>query len=245
MNAVDLIESFSEFKEMKNIDRGTMMRIVEDVFRSTLKKKYGTDENVDVIVNPDKGDLEIWLNKVIVPDNEVEDEAIQIALSEALKIEPDFEVGEEFSQEIKVKDFGRRNILSLKQNLQARLMELEKDNVYNKYKERVGDIITGEVYQIWKREILVLDDDGNELIMPKSEQIPSDYFRKGDTIRAVVSKVDLRNNNPIIILSRTAPEFLERLFFSKKNKKPYYTREFVRFSTILNCIIPGIVQGIS
>ena len=212
MNAVDLIESFSEFKEMKNIDRGTMMRIVEDVFRSTLKKKYGTDENVDVIVNPDKGDLEIWLNKVIVPDNEVEDEAIQIALSEALKIEPDFEVGEEFSQEIKVKDFGRRNILSLKQNLQARLMELEKDNVYNKYKERVGDIITGEVYQIWKREILVLDDDGNELIMPKSEQIPSDYFRKGDTIRAVVSKVDLRNNNPIIILSRTAPEFLERLF---------------------------------
>jgi N utilization substance protein A len=212
MNAVDLIESFSEFKEMKNIDRGTMMRIVEDVFRSTLKKKYGTDENVDVIVNPDKGDLEIWLNREIVPDNEVEDEAIQIALSEALKIEPDFEVGEEFSQEIKVKDFGRRNILSLKQNLQARLMELEKDNVYNKYKERVGDIITGEVYQIWKREILILDDDGNELIMPKSEQIPSDYFRKGDTIRAVVSKVDLRNNNPIIVLSRTAPEFLERLF---------------------------------
>jgi N utilization substance protein A len=212
MNAVDLIESFSEFKEMKNIDRGTMMRIVEDVFRSTLKRKYGTDENVDVIVNPDKGDLEIWLNREIVPDNEVEDEAIQIALSEALKIEPDFEVGEEVSQEIKVKDFGRRNILSLKQNLQARLMELEKDNVYNKYKERVGDIITGEVYQIWKREILILDDDGNELIMPKSEQIPSDYFRKGDTIRAVVSKVDLRNNNPIIVLSRTAPEFLERLF---------------------------------
>ena len=212
MNAVDLIESFSEFKEMKNIDRGTMMRIVEDVFRSTLKRKYGTDENVDVIVNPDKGDLEIWLNREIVPDNEVEDEAIQIALSEALKIEPDFEVGEEVSQEIKVKDFGRRNILSLKQNLQAKLMELEKDNVYNKYKERVGDIITGEVYQIWKREILILDDDGNELIMPKSEQIPSDYFRKGDTIRAVVSKVDLRNNNPIIVLSRTAPEFLERLF---------------------------------
>ena len=212
MNAVDLIESFSEFKEMKNIDRGTMMRIVEDVFRSTLKRKYGTDENVDVIVNPDKGDLEICLNREIVPDNEVEDEAIQIALSEALKIEPDFEVGEEVSQEIKVKDFGRRNILSLKQNLQARLLELEKDNVYNKYKERVGDIITGEVYQIWKREILILDDDGNELILPKGEQIPSDYFRKGDTIRAVVSKVDLRNNNPIIVLSRTAPEFLERLF---------------------------------
>ena len=212
MNAVDLIESFSEFKEMKNIDRGTMMRIVEDVFRSTLKRKYGSDENVDVIVNPDKGDLEIWLNREIVPDEEVEDEALQISLSEALKIEPDFEVGEEVSQEIKVSDFGRRNILSLKQNLQSRLLELEKDNVYNKYKERVGDIITGEVYQIWKREILILDDDGNELILPKSEQIPSDYFRKGDTIRAVVSKVDLRNNNPIIVLSRTAPEFLERLF---------------------------------
>ena len=212
MNAVDLIESFSEFKEMKNIDRGTMMRIVEDVFRSTLKRKYGSDENVDVIVNPDKGDLEIWLNREIVPDEEVEDEALQISLSEALKIEPDFEVGEEVSQEIKVSDFGRRNILSLKQNLQSRLLELEKDNVYNKYKERVGDIITGEVYQIWKREILILDDDGNELILPKSEQIPSDYFRKGDTIRAVVSKVDLRNNNPVIVLSRTAPEFLERLF---------------------------------
>ena len=207
MNAVDLIESFSEFKEMKNIDRGTMMRIVEDVFRSTLKRKYGSDENVDVIVNPDKGDLEIWLNREIVPDEEVEDEALQISLSEALKIEPDFEVGEEVSQEIKVSDFGRRNILSLKQNLQSRLLELEKDNVYNKYKERVGDIITGEVYQIWKREILILDDDGIELILPKSEQIPSDYFRKGDTIRAVVSKVDLRNNNPIIVLSRTAPEF--------------------------------------
>jgi N utilization substance protein A len=212
MNAIELIESFSEFKEMKNIDRVTMMRIVEDVFKTTLSKQLGSEENVDVVVNPDKGDLEIWLNREIVPDNEVEDEAIQIALTEALKIEPDFEVGEEVSQEIKVKDFGRRNILSLKQNLQARLMELEKDNVYNKYKERVGDIITGEVYQIWKREILILDDDGNELIMPKSEQIPSDYFRKGDTIRAVVSKVDLRNNNPIIVLSRTAPEFLERLF---------------------------------
>ena len=212
MENLALIESFSEFKDEKFIDRVTLMSILEEVFRNTLKKKYGTDDNFDIIINPDKGDLEIWLNREIVPDNEVEDEAIQIALSEALKIEPDFEVGEEVSQEIKVKDFGRRNILSLKQNLQAKLMELEKDNVYNKYKERVGDIITGEVYQIWKREILILDDDGNELIMPKSEQIPSDYFRKGDTIRAVVSKVDLRNNNPIIVLSRTAPEFLERLF---------------------------------
>ena len=212
MNAVDLIESFSEFKEMKNIDRGTMMRIVEDVFRSTLKRKYGTDENVDVIVNPDKGDLEIWLNREIVPDNEVEDEAIQIALSEALKIEPDFEVGEEVSQEIKVKDFGRRNILSLKQNLQAKLMELEKDNVYNKYKERVGDIITGEVYQIWKREILILDDDGNEIVLPKSEQIRSDFFRKGDSVRGVIKTVELRGNKPAIILSRTSPLFLNKLF---------------------------------
>ena len=212
MNAIELIDSFSEFKELKNIDRVTMIRIVEDVFRSTLKRKYGSDENVDVIINPDKGDLEIWLNREIVPDKDFEDEGTQIKLSEALKIEPDFEVGEEVSQEIKVEDFGRRNILSLRQNLASKVLELEKDSIYKKYKERVGDIINGEVYQIWKREILILDDDGNELILPKSEQIPSDYFRKGDTTRAVVSKVDLRNNNPVIILSRTAPEFLARLF---------------------------------
>mgnify|MGYP001315805030 FL=1 len=212
MNAIELIDSFSEFKELKNIDRVTMMRIVEDVFRSTLKRKYGSDENVDVIINPDKGDLEIWLNREIVLDKDFEDEGTQIKLSEALKIEPDFEVGEEVSQEIKVEDFGRRNILSLRQNLASKVLELEKDSIYKKYKERVGDIINGEVYQIWKREILILDDDGNELILPKSEQIPSDYFRKGDTTRAVVSKVDLRNNNPVIILSRTAPEFLARLF---------------------------------
>ena len=212
MNAIELIDSFSEFKELKNIDRVTMMRIVEDVFRSTLKRKYGSDENVDVIINPDKGDLEIWLNREIVPDKDFEDEGTQIKLSEALKIEPDFEVGEEVSQEIKVEDFGRRNILSLRQNLASKILELEKDSIYKKYKERVGDIINGEVYQIWKREILILDDDGNELILPKSEQIPSDYFRKGDTTRAVVSKVDLRNNSPVIILSRTAPEFLARLF---------------------------------
>ncbi|MBM77568.1 MAG: transcription termination/antitermination protein NusA [Crocinitomicaceae bacterium] len=212
MNAIELIDSFSEFKEMKNIDRVTMMRIVEDVFRSTLKRKYGSDENVDVIINPDKGDLEIWLSREIVPDEDFEDEGTQIKYTEALKIEPDFEIGEEVSQEIKVEDFGRRNILSLRQNLAAKVMELEKDGIYQKYKERVGDIITGEVYQIWKREILILDDDGNELILPKSEQIPSDYFRKGDTTRAVVAKVDLRNNNPVIVLSRTAPEFLARLF---------------------------------
>ena len=212
MNAIELIDSFSEFKEVKNIDRVTMMRIVEDVFRSTLKRKYGSDDNVDVIINPDKGDLEIWLSREIVPDTDFEDEGTQIKYSEALKIEPDFEIGEEVSQEIKVEDFGRRNILSLRQNLAAKVMELEKDSIYQKYKERVGDIINGEVYQIWKREILILDDDGNELILPKSEQIPSDYFRKGDTTRAVVAKVDLRNNNPVIILSRTAPEFLARLF---------------------------------
>ena len=188
------------------------MRIVEDVFRTTLKRKYGSDDNVDVIINPDKGDLEIWLSREIVKDVDLEDEGTQIKLSEALKIEPDFEIGEEVSQEIKVEDFGRRNILALRQNLVAKVLELEKDGIYQKYKERVGDIVNGEVYQIWKREILVLDDDGNELILPKSEQIPSDYFRKGDTIRAVVAKVDLRNNNPVIILSRTAPEFLARLF---------------------------------
>ncbi len=212
MDALNLIESFADFKEMKNIDRVTMMRIIEDVFRSALKKKYGTDEHVDVIVNPDKGDLEIWLNREIVPDGEVEDPNTQIAYSDAIKIEPDFEIGEEASEEIKIEDFGRRNILALRQNLVSRIMELEKDNVYKKYKERIGEIITGEVYQIWKREILVLDDDGNELILPKSEQIPSDYFKKGDTIRAVVARVDLKNNSPVIILSRTAPEFLERLF---------------------------------
>lgn len=212
MNALNLIESFSEFKEMKNIDRVTMMRILEDVFRSTLKKKYGTDEHVDVIVNPDKGDLEIWLNREIVPDGEVEDSNIEIAYSDAIKIEPDFEVGEEVSEEIHMQDFGRRNILSLRQNLVSRILELEKDNVYKIYKDKIGEIVTGEVYQIWKREILVLDDDDNELILPKFEQIPSEYFKKGETLRAVISRVELKNNTPVIILSRTDTKFLERLF---------------------------------
>ena len=212
MNALELIESFSEFKEFKNIDRETMMNILQDVFRSMLKKKYGTDEHIDVIINPDKGDVEIWINREIVPDGEVEDENIEIALSKAIEIEPDFEVGEEVAEEIKLDDFGRRNVLSLRQNLISRILELEKDHIYKKYKERIGEIITGEVYQVWKREILILDDEGNELILPKSEQIPSDYFKKGEAIRAVVARVDLRNNSPIIILSRTAPEFLERLF---------------------------------
>ena len=211
MNTQELIESFSEFKEFKNVDRETMMNILEDVFRSMLKKRYGTDEHIDIIINPDKGDLEIWVNREIVPDGEVEDENLEIALSDAIKIEPDFEVGEEVAEELKLDDFGRRNVLSLRQNLISRIMELEKDHIYKLYKERIGDIVTGEVYQVWKREILVLDDEGNELILPKSEQIPSDYFKKGENVRAVVAKVDLRNN-PVIILSRTAPEFLERLF---------------------------------
>ncbi|OIQ37101.1 MAG: transcription termination/antitermination protein NusA [Crocinitomix sp. MedPE-SWsnd] len=212
MNALELIESFSEFKEFKNIDRETMMNILQDVFRSMLKKKYGTDDHIDVIINPDKGDVEIWINREIVPDGEVEDENIEIALSKAVLIEPDFEVGEEVAEEVKLDDFGRRNVLSLRQNLISRILELEKDHIYKKYKERIGEIITGEVYQVWKREILILDDEGNELILPKSEQIPSDYFKKGEAIRAVVARVDLRNNSPIIILSRTAPQFLERLF---------------------------------
>ena len=212
MNSLNLIESFTEFKEFKSIDRQTMMRVLEDVFRSILKKKYGTDEHCDVIINIDKGDFEIWVNKEIVPDGEVEDENIEIAYSDAIKIEPDFEVGEEVSEEIKFEDFGRRNILSLRQNLISRILDLEKDQLYKLYKDRIGDIINGEVYQVWKKEILILDDEGNELILPKSEQIPSDYFKKGETIRAVVAKVDMRNSTPVIILSRTAPEFLERLF---------------------------------
>lgn len=212
MSTVNLIESFSEFKDLKNIDRVTMMGILEDVFRGVVKKRFGEEANVDIIINPDKGDLEIWLNREIVEDDDVEDDNTQIALSEARKIEPDFEVGEEVSQEVKIADFGRRNILSLKQNLQSRIMELEKDHLYNKYKERVGEIITGEVYQIWKRETLVLDDEGNELVLPKDQQIKSDFFKKGDSVRAVVWKVDMRNNSPVVILSRTAPEFLEKLF---------------------------------
>jgi N utilization substance protein A len=212
MNALELIESFSEFKEFKNIDRETMMNILQDVFRSMLKKKFGNDDHIDVIINPDKGDLEIWINREIVPDGEVEDENLEIALSKAKLIESDFEVGEEVAEEIKIGDFGRRNVLALRQNLISRILELEKDHIYKKYKERIGEIVSGEVYQVWKREILILDDEGNELILPKSEQIPSDYFKKGETIRAVVARVDLRNNTPVIVLSRTAPEFLERLF---------------------------------
>ena len=212
MSTVNLIESFGEFKDLKNIDRVTMMGILEDVFRGVVKRRFGEEANVDIIINPDKGDLEIWLNRVIVEDGMSEDDNLEIELAEAKKIEPDFEVGEELSQEVKIADFGRRNILSLKQNLQSRIMDLEKDHLYNKYKERVGEIVTGEVYQIWKRETLILDDEGNELIMPKEQQIKTDFFKKGDSVRAVLWKVELRNNTPTVILSRTAPEFLEKLF---------------------------------
>lgn len=212
METINLTDTFSEFKELKNIDRATMMNVLEDVFRGMLKKRYGTDENFDVIINIDKGDFEIWRNREVVEDDKLEDPNFQISLSEAKKIDEDYDVGEEVTDEVKLKDFGRRAILSLRQNLTARIMDLEKSNLYDKYKDRVGEIVIGEVYQIWKREILVLDDEGNELILPKSEQIPSDFFRKGDTIRAVVIKVEMKNNNPLIILSRTSPVFLERLF---------------------------------
>ncbi len=212
MNSLELVESFSEFKELKNIDKQTMQRVLEDVFRAMLKKKFNTDEHIDVIVNIDKGDVQIFINKEIVMDGEVEDDFTEIAYSDAIKIEPDFEVGEFVSEEFKFADFGRRNILTLRQNLISRVLELEKDNVYKTYKDLIGEIITGEVYQVWKKELLVLDDDGNELILPKVDQIPSDFFKKGETVRAVVSKVDMRNARPTIMLSRTAPEFLERLF---------------------------------
>lgn len=212
MENVNLIDTFSEFKELKNIDRATMMSVLEDVFRSMLLKRYNTDENFDVIINIDKGDFEIWRNREVVPDGEVVDPNLQISLSEAKKIDDDYELGEEVTDEVKLVDFGRRAILALRQNLTARILDLEKNNVFNKYKDRIGEIITGEVYQVWKRETLILDDEGNELILPKTEQIPSDFFRKGDSIRAVVIKVEMKNNSPLIILSRTSPVFLERLF---------------------------------
>jgi N utilization substance protein A len=212
METVKLIDTFSEFKELKNIDRATMMTVLEDVFRGLLVKRFESDDNFDVIINIDKGDFEIWRNREVVEDDDLEDPNLQITLSEAKKIDEDYEVGEEVTDEVKLADFGRRAILSLRQNLTSRILDLEKNNLYGKYRERIGEIVTGEVYQVWKREILVLDDEGNELILPKSEQIPSDYFRKGDTIRAVVIKVEMKNNNPLIILSRTSPIFLERLF---------------------------------
>lgn len=212
MENINLIDSFAEFKELKNIDRATMMSVIEEVFRSVLIRQFETDENFDIIINIDKGDFEIWRNRIVVEDDKLEDPVAQITLTDALKIDSDYEVGEEVTDEVKFVDFGRRAILNLRQNLASKILELEKDHIYGKYKSKIGDIVTGEVYQVWKKEILILDDEGNELILPKSEQIPSDYFRKGDNVRAIVYKVELRNNNPLIILSRTAPTFLERLF---------------------------------
>ena len=208
---ISLIETFAEFKETKNIDYATMVSVLEESFRSVIAKMYGSDENYDVIVNPNKGDCEIYHNRIVVADGEVTDDNKEIALSEAQKIADDYEIGEEVSERIDFSKFGRRAILNLRQTLASRILELEHDALYNKYKDRVGEIVNGEVYQIWKNEIMLVDDEGNELIMPKSQQIPGDFFRKGDIVRAVVYKVDNANNNPKIYLSRTAPEFLQRL----------------------------------
>jgi N utilization substance protein A len=210
--SINLIDSFQEFKDFKNIDRPTMMSVLEDVFRSMIRKKYGTDENCDVIVNTDNGDLEIWRTRAVVEDGFSEDDDLEIELAEALTIDADLEVGDEYVEQITLESFGRRAILAARQTLVSKILELEKDEIFKKYKDRVGEIVTGEVYQVWKKETLVLDDEGNELLLPKSEQIPADYFKKGDSVKAVVSKVDMMNSNPKIIISRTAPEFLQRLF---------------------------------
>jgi N utilization substance protein A len=212
MSNINLIESFQEFKDFKNIDRPTMMSVLEDVFRSMIRKKYGNDENCDVIVNTDNGDLEIWRTRAVMEDGFSEDDDLEIELAEAQKIDPDLEVGDEYVELITLESFGRRAILAARQTLVSKILELEKDEIFKKYKDRVGEIVTGEVYQVWKKETLVLDDEGNELLLPKSEQIPADYFKKGDSVKAVVSKVDMLNSNPKIIISRTAPEFLQRLF---------------------------------
>jgi N utilization substance protein A len=212
MNVDELKESFADFREFKNVDRATMMRVLEEVFRNMLRKKYGTDENFDIIINVEKGDIEIWQNRDIVEDGKVTDPTSEVELSQALKTEPDFEVGEELSEEVKLESFGRRAIMAARQNLINKILELQKEEVYNLYKDRIGEIVSGEVYQVWRKELLVLDDEGNELILPKEEMIPRDFFKKGDTLRSVVKSVDTRNSAPLILLSRTAPEFLERLF---------------------------------
>ena len=209
--SVNLIESFAEFKETKNIDRTTLMSVLEECFRSVIIKTYGSDENYDIIVNPDKGDFEIYRNRTVVPDGEVKDSNLEISLSEARQVEDDYEVGEEVSQLVKFSDFGRRAILTLRQTLASRILELEHDSLYNQYKDRVGEVITAEVYQSWKKETLLLDDEGNELLLPRTEQIPSDFFRKGENARAVISRVENPNGNPRIILSRTDPMFVQRM----------------------------------
>ncbi|RPD44407.1 MULTISPECIES: transcription termination factor NusA [Chitinophagaceae] len=211
MASINMIEAFQDFKDAENIDRPTLMRVVEDVFKTLLRKKYGDDANFDVIVNAEKGDLEIVRRRMIVPDGEVLDANAEVGYSDAVKIEPDFEVGEELYEGIDLYDFGRRAILAARQTLASRISDLKKNVLAKKYNDRIGEITSAEVYQVWKKEILLLDEEGNELILPKSEQIPQDYFKKGESIRAVVKKVDLKNNNPVIILSRTAPEFLAKL----------------------------------
>jgi len=212
MDNLNLISNFAEFKELKNIDKSTMIGVLEDVFRHALQKQYGTDENFDVIINADKGDLEIWRNRTVVEDDAVEDPNAQISVSEVKAIDPTYEIGDEYADEIKLSSFGRRAVLSLRQNLASRILDLEKASLYEKYSEKVGDIVRGEVYQVWKKEVLILDDEENELILPKAEQIPNDFYRKGDTIKAIVKSVEMNNNQPRIILSRTANQFLERLF---------------------------------
>jgi N utilization substance protein A len=212
MENIALIESFSEFKDEKLIDRVTLMAILEDVLRNALKKKYGSDENFDIIINPDKGDMEIWRNRVVVADDEVEDPNQQIALSEARKIEPDFEVGEDVSEEVKLVDLGRRSILALRQNLVAKIHEHDNTTVYKKFKDLIGEIFTAEVHHIRHKVAILLDDEGNEILLPKEKQIPSDFFRKGDTVRGIIESVELKGNKPLIIMSRTSPKFLEKLF---------------------------------
>ena len=211
-NVLNLVDTFQEFKELKNIDRTTLINVLEESFRSVIAKMFGSDKNYDVIVNPDKGDFEIRRNRVVVADEELTDPNAEIALSEALKIDEDYEVGEEVTDEVSFVSFGRRAILNLRQTLASKVLELEKDSLYNKYKDMVGTVIAAEVYQVWKKEILLLDDEGNELLLPKNEQIPGDFYRKGETVRAVVARVDNQNNNPKIYLSRTSPLFLQRLF---------------------------------
>ena len=211
MASINLIEAFQEFKDAENIDRPTMMKVVEDVFKTLLRKKFGADDNFDVIVNAEKGDLEIIRRRMIVEDGEVNDPLAEIAYSEAAKIEPDFEVGEELYEEVDILDFGRRAILAAKQTLASRISDLKKNVLVKKYGDRIGEIISAEVYQVWKKEVLLLDEEGNELILPKSEQIPQDYFKKGENIRAVVARVDMKNNTPVVILSRTSPMFLAKL----------------------------------
>lgn len=212
MSNINLIDSFQEFKDFKNIDRPTVISVLEEVFRSMLRKRFGTDENCDIIVNPDNGDLEIWRTRTVMDDGFSEDDDLEIELPEASKIDPDIAVGDDFIEQITLESFGRRAILAARQTLVSKVLELEKDEIFKKYKDRVGEIVTGEVYQVWKKETLVLDDEGNELLMPKTDQIPADYFKKGDSVRAIISKVEMINSNPKIIISRTAPEFLQRLF---------------------------------